>query len=117
MAFDYFTTAHGIGIKHYQCNNGHFADKGFINACESKGQLITYCGVNAHFQNGIAKEAIMDIMEADRKVLLHAKMKWPDAVDLALWPCTLQYAMHIHNTAPVVDGKSRLEIFSRSEVG
>ena len=56
-------------------------------------------------------------MEAGRKVLLYAKMRWPDAVDLALWPYALQYAMHIHNTAPAVDGKSRLEIFSRSEVG
>ena len=56
-------------------------------------------------------------MEAGRKVLLHAKMRWPDAVELALQPYALQYAVHIHNTAPVVDGKSRLEIFSRSEVG
>ena len=56
-------------------------------------------------------------MEADRKVLLHAKMRWPDVVDLALWPYALQYAVHIHNTAPVVDGKSRLKIFLRSEVG
>ena len=59
----------------------------------------------------------MDIMEAGRKVFLHAKMRWPVAVDLALWPYALQYAVHIHNTAPVIDGKSRLEIFSRSEVG
>ena len=59
----------------------------------------------------------MVITEAGRKVLLHAKMCWPYAVDLALWPYALGYAVHIHNTAPVVDGKSRLEIFSRSEVG
>ena len=56
-------------------------------------------------------------MEAGKKVLLHVKMRWPDAVDLALWPHALQYAVHIHNTAPVVNGKSRLEIFSELEVG
>ena len=44
-------------------------------------------------------------------------MRWPDAVDLTLWPYALQYAVNNHNTAPVVDGKSRLETISRSEVG
>ena len=56
-------------------------------------------------------------MEAGRKVLLHVKMRWTDAVELALWPYALRYVVHIPNTAPVIDGKSMLEIFSGSKVG
>jgi hypothetical protein len=47
---------HGIeilaAINRYHAENGHFQDLAFKQECEQKGQRITYCGVNAHFQNG-----------------------------------------------------------------
>ena len=44
--------------------------------------------------------------------------RWPQVVDLALWPYALRYAVHIFNTAPVLpDGSSQLELFSGSQVG
>ncbi len=105
QAFECFADNHGVIVKQYHCDNRQFADKGFIAACEAKNQRISYCGINAHFQNGIAEKVICDITEAARKALLHAKVHWPLAVDLSLWPYAMRNAVHIHNTAAVVDGK------------
>ena len=43
----------GRNVKHYHADNGIFADKGFIDAINTKYQKITFCGVGAHHQNGI----------------------------------------------------------------
>jgi hypothetical protein len=71
QAFEIFAEQHGVQILHYHCNNGRFADNTFKQACESAWQRLTFCGVDAHFQNGIAKKAICDLCESARKQLLH----------------------------------------------
>jgi hypothetical protein len=81
-------------------------------------QQLTFCGVNAHFQNGIAKRAIRDLSESTRKQLLHALTHWSEVVHFALWPYALRNAAYLHNNLPVLeDGTSRLELFSSIQVG
>ena len=67
LAFERFAAKHGIAIKHYHCDNGRFADTAFKLSCEQGRQQLTFCGVNAHFQNGIAERAIRDLSESARK--------------------------------------------------
>ena len=55
-SFEQFAEQHGVRIEHYHCDNGHFADNDFKAACEMSQQRLTFCGINAHFQNGIAKK-------------------------------------------------------------
>ena len=118
QAFEQFAANHLVHIEHYHADNGRFADNAFISHCSQRQQRLTYCGVNAHFQNGVAERAIRDITEGGRKQLLHAMARWPQVVDLALWPYALRYAVHIYNIAPVMpDGSSRLELFSGTRVG
>jgi hypothetical protein len=50
------------------------------------------------------------------KILLHAKVCWPHAIDLALWPYAMRYAIHTHNTVAVIEGKSWIELFSGTDV-
>jgi hypothetical protein len=50
QAFEHFAKQHSIYILHYHCNNGCFVDNTFKNSCSAKGQQLTFCGVNAHFQ-------------------------------------------------------------------
>ena len=117
-AFERFADEHGVKIQHYHCDNGRFADNEFKNACDQANQGLTFCGVNAHFQNGIAERAIRDLQESARKQLLHAKQRWPSAVHLSLWPYALRNAAVLHNTLPTLDdGTSRLEHFSGIRVG
>jgi hypothetical protein len=71
-AFEHFAEQHSIRILHYHCNNGQFTDIAFKNSCSAKGQRLTFCGVNAHFQNGILEKAIRDLSKSARMQLLHA---------------------------------------------
>jgi hypothetical protein len=90
----------------------------FRKACESQGQKLTFCGVNAHFQNGIAERAIQDLSKSAQKQLLHARQCWPQAVSTALWPYALRHAAYLSNLLPTLpDGQSRLELFSSIKVG
>jgi hypothetical protein len=118
QAFEHFAKQHGVRILHYHCNNRRFADNAFKNSCSTKGQRLTFCGVNAHFQNGIAEKAIRDLWESARKQLLHAHQHWPAAIHLALWPYALRSAINLHNTLRILeDGTSRLECFSSIRIG
>ncbi len=63
-------------------------------ACEQGSQQLTFCGVNAHFQNEKAERAIQDLSNSARKQLLHAHQRWLQTVSIALWPHALCYAAH-----------------------
>ena len=52
----------------------------------AKNQYIAYCGVDAHFQNSIAKKRIRDLQEATCTSLLFIIHKWPKMTSIHLWP-------------------------------
>ncbi len=113
LAFKKYATKHGVSIKHYHCNNGQFTNNAFKQSCKSNCQRLTFCGVNAHFQNGIAERAISNLSDSARKQLLRAQSQWPAAIHFVLWPYALRNAALLHNSLPVLeDGTSRLELFS-----
>jgi hypothetical protein len=117
-AFESFAAEHDIRILHYHCNNGRFADNTFKQACNNARQQLTFCGLNAHFQNGITERSIRDLSESARKQLLHARARWPTAVHFALWPYALRDTALLHNSLPMLeDDTSRLKLFSSIRVG
>jgi hypothetical protein len=90
----------------------------FQEACEAQQQKRTFCGMNAHFQNGIAQRAIHDLAESTQKQLLHARQRWPQAVRTALWLYALRHTAHLNNVLPTLpEGQSKLELFSSIKVG
>jgi hypothetical protein len=118
QAFEKFAAKHGVHIQHYHCDNGQYAENAFKQSCEASCQWLTFCRVNAHFQNRIAERAIWDLSESARKQRLHARACWPAVVHFALWPYALCNAALLHNSLPVLeDGMSRLELFSSIQVG
>jgi hypothetical protein len=117
--FEAFTRSQGVTIKHYHEDNGRFADNAFLNdIIEARpSQSITYCRVNAHFQNGIAYKRIRDLQEPTRKELLHAKAIWPASVTTNLWPYTSRNTQHIMKSFPdSKDGTCPSDIFLGVEV-
>ena len=72
-SFERYAAGFNVRVEHYHCDNGRFADNSIIQHCAGMGQGITYCGVNAHFQNGRAEKAIRDLQTMARKMILHAK--------------------------------------------
>jgi hypothetical protein len=53
IAFEKYAAEYRVKILHYHCGNGHFHDSAFRRACHSARQKLTFCGVNAQFQNGL----------------------------------------------------------------
>jgi hypothetical protein len=116
-AFEAFARKYGVVVRHYHADNGRFADNLFVQDIAKQGQTLSFCGVNAHFQNGIAEKRIRDLQESARKQLLHAKARWSAAVDLSLWPYALRSANELRNSLPDnEDGSSPIERFARTEV-
>ena len=84
QAFENYAVKSQIKIKYYHCNNSRFADNAFKNSAQVNNQTILYCGVNAQFQHGIAEKRIRDSQEAACTMLNHAKIRWPEAVNVNL---------------------------------
>ena len=61
--FERYASLKGVRIQHYHVDIGCFVDKGFVNHCQDENQTLTYCGVNAPFQNGVAEKKISDLQE------------------------------------------------------
>ena len=99
-AFERIAEQHAVCIRHYHCNNGRFADCAFMDDVHKAGQTITFCGVDAHHQNGVAERHICDITESARTMLLHAAHRWPKTITSNLWPQALKHATNVRNALP-----------------
>jgi histone deacetylase 1/2 len=115
-AFEAFAESHGVLVRHYHADNGRFADNLFRNDCNAKNQTQSYCGVNAHWQNGLAERHIRAHQETARTMLLHAKRRWPAAVETYLWPYAVRMASDILRHTPRFDGKIPMALFSNANV-
>eukprot|EP00934_Nitzschia_sp_Nitz4_P000920 Nitzschia sp. Nitz4//scaffold577_size2809//140//955//NITZ4_009285-RA/size2809-processed-gene-0.1-mRNA-1//-1//CDS//3329554798//920//frame0 len=120
-AFERFADSHGVSVKHYHADNGRFADTLFVRHTASLGQSISFCGVNAHHQNGIAEKRIRDLRESARTALLDALERWPKAIHHSLWPYAFRHANLVHANTPLSgshgsNGLTPLELFSGSKV-
>jgi hypothetical protein len=87
-AFEQFDAEHGVKNLHCHCDNGRFYDNAFSMVCQDARQKLTFCGVNAHFQNGIDERAIRDLSESTHKQLLYPCFA-------GLGQCVLPYG-HMH---------------------
>jgi hypothetical protein len=90
----------GVIIQHNHADNGRFADNGFMNAVKKQQHIISFCGVNAHFQNGIAEKRIRDLHEQAHTMLLHDKSRWPKVVSVHFWPYALRSANQLRQVTP-----------------
>ena len=100
LAFERYAGSFGVSIRHYHCDNGVFADKTFKAACHAAHQTSTFCGVNAHHQNGKAekKKRIRDLRDSARSMLLLAQHNWPAAITANIWGFAMIYASQIRNS-------------------
>jgi len=101
LAFEKFALSHGVHIKHYHADNGRFKDNLFTKSIKNKGQTISFCGVGAHHQNGIAEKRIGDLQRRATALLLHAqRRRWPDAINTYLWTYAIRAANDSRNYTP-----------------
>jgi hypothetical protein len=72
-ALENYAATYNVKVLHYHADNGHFADNAFCQDLQDNNQSITFCGVNAHWQNGVAEKRIKDLTENARAMLLFAQ--------------------------------------------
>ncbi len=105
----------GITIKHFHSDNGVFASTAFWADCESHSQKLSFSGVGAHHQNGIAERNIKTISQWARASMLHAAFHWHEHANIKLWPQAVDYAVWVFNRLPSIDhGLSPNELWSNS---
>ena len=99
-AFERAAEQRRVKILHYHADNGRFADYVFIADCNAQRQSLSYCGVNAHFQNGIAERRIRDLQEQTRTCMLYTMNKWKRIILICLWPYAMRHANNVANSTP-----------------
>ena len=62
-AFETYSHHHEVTTQHYHADNGRFADRQYMDATASKDQTVSFCGVNAHFQNDRSEKRIHDLQD------------------------------------------------------
>ena len=116
-AYEQKAATYGVKILHYHADNGIFASKAWRESYAEARQGCTYSGVNAHFQSGIAERRIRETQEMSRTNLIHGNSRWPEAVNVHLWPYALRASSDSYNEAPTSRMKrSPVEIFSGAQV-
>ena len=67
----------GVKIKSYRTDNAPFNSKLFRAEIDRLGQTISYSGVGAHHQAGVAERAIQTITQWARAMMMHQLLHWP----------------------------------------
>ena len=96
LAYKRVLASYNITVKSYHADNLRFNDSNFTGSCIKGGQQISFCGVGAHHQNGIAEARVKEVSYATRTLLLHAKRKWLGVITTVLWSYALQAAVDSH---------------------
>ena len=78
-------------------------------------QIITYCGVGAHHQNGFVENHIGRLTRGTRTLLLSVQRRWPEAIGEILWPFAWkEYERCFNELSISKDGRTPIEKFSQT---
>jgi transposase InsO family protein len=100
IGFESFARRYNVSVKHIHGDNGVFASKTFQDHVAASDQHQSFCGVGAHWQNGVIERFIGVITTRARTMLLHAMDQWPDDVTAEFWSFAFMNAVHLQNCTP-----------------
>ena len=118
-AFEAFPRRHGVRVLNYHADNGIFKAFLWMEECRKEHQGMTFAGVNAHHQNGIAERRIRELQELARLMLIHATSRWKDSVTANLWPYAIRHACDAINHTPSfqdLERRASMELFAVTKV-
>lgn len=98
--FERYAKENGVLIRQYHTDNHPFTSESFLADLEIQNQSISYSGVGAHHQNGVAERALQTTTKWALAMMMHQLVHWPTQFDPALWPFALEHAVHIWNNMP-----------------
>ena len=86
----------------------------FEDEIRKEDQGITFSGVGAQLQNGVAERAIRTVIGHAYTSLIHAAIRNPDNINATLWPSALNHACYVWNEVPKGGSFSHSQILSKS---
>lgn len=111
--FEHEAKLNSTKIKAYRADNHPFAAEEFVQDTKLEHQTVTYSGVGAHHQNGVAERGLQTITTWARAMMMHQLIHWPDQFDAALWPFAMDHAVYLWNNMPKNrNGHTPAELFS-----
>ena len=78
-----------------------------MEECYKNRQGMSFAGVNAYHQNGIAERRIKELQELARTMLIHGNHRWDKAIAPNLRPYAIQMTNDIVNYAPSFYNKEK----------
>ena len=96
-AFECKVESMGFRVKHYHANNGVFAMIKWRASCYGRGQGLTFAGIDAHHQNGVAERRIRELQDMAQTMLIHAHRRWPSVITANFWPYAIRMAAKAYN--------------------
>ena len=106
----------GVTVLTYHSDQGVFTASQFQDELLKRNQVLSYSGTGAQHQNAVAERAIGVIVATARTMMLHAKLRWPDAVKTNLWPMAMKHAQHLWNHIPRENNVCPMDLITRSTV-
>ena len=85
----------GVKIQSYRGDNGVYKSKAFKDDLVRRGQTMTFSGVGAHAQNGVAERWIRTVVNSAKIMMLHQALLWSEQFDTRLWPFALTHAVYL----------------------
>ena len=114
--FEEFAHQYGVTIKHYRADNHPFNSAEFKEDLELQNQTISYSGVGAHHQNGVAERSIQTVVTWALAMMMHQLLHWPKVFNTQYWPYALEQACNIWNHLPNErGGLTPMELFTGSK--
>ena len=83
ILFEQFALNTGVSIQRYHADNGVFKSQAFLEELTKKCQTLTFSGIGAPHQNGVAERAIGVTQQMAQTVMLHTAMHSPEGVIIA----------------------------------
>jgi hypothetical protein len=99
-ALERFANQFGVQVQNYHADNHPFGSHKFREDCALQEQGLTFSGVGAHFQNGVAERGVQTITSWALALMMHQMIHWPACFDAALWPFAMEHAVELWNHMP-----------------
>ena len=116
-AFERWADTFGVKINRYHSDHGNFSEKPFRSAIEDANQTITFLGVGSHHENVIFERKNQTITLGSRRLFLHTKRYWPEAITAMLLPYALKAFSEKLNVIKVDDyGMATMDNFAGTTI-
>ena len=119
-SFEKYALDRGVRVQNYHAANDVFqANKWVTVLCRTKGQGLTFAGVNARHQNGTAERCIGELQGLAQRMLKDGNKRWPKLATANLWLYAVWMADDVLNDTPslrVASQQSPIQIFADTKV-